>query len=218
MRVGPYLIIICLISYGVARTKNSSESEIRKKREKCKESMRRLREQIKSDPIKYEESKKKERERYHGRKAAGKIKSIKDMNTREQRHIRKIWRQKVKARSDKNKVNQRLETFLLETTPPNSPRRSPLMADNRITPRDEACRPSGSRQSLTGQKIRRKNREELKNKIDLLTKKLKKSEKRCRKYRTRYYRLKNSNIKTDKESPQKQELKKLVNSLKVGKL
>lgn len=206
----------------MVKTKNKSDSEIQKKREKCKELMRRLREQIKSDPNKYEESKRKERERYYARKATGKIKSINDMNQRDQRRVRKIWRSKFKARYQRNKENQRLETYLHETTPPSTPRSSPLIYEN-ITPRDnnladgdEGSSRSGSRQSVTGQKIRRKNRQGLNMKIELLSKKLKESEKRARKYRKRYYRLKSKN-KSENESSEKKRVRRLVDSLKVDK-
>lgn len=41
----------------------------------------------------YEESKRKERERCHARKGAGKIKTIDKVTPREQRKVRKAWRE-----------------------------------------------------------------------------------------------------------------------------
>lgn len=64
--------------------------------EKKKQLMRQLRENIKNDPVLYEESKRKERERYYARKQAGKIKSVQEMSSREQRKVRMAWRQRSK--------------------------------------------------------------------------------------------------------------------------
>lgn len=53
-----------------------STHQMRGKNEKKKECMRKLSESIRNDPQKYEEQKRKERERYYARKDAGKVKGI----------------------------------------------------------------------------------------------------------------------------------------------
>lgn len=66
--------------------------------------MQKLRQSIKDDPVKHEEYKRKERERYQKRKQAGKIKFINEMNEREKRVIRKNWREKSKQSYDRKKI------------------------------------------------------------------------------------------------------------------
>ncbi len=58
--------------------------------------MQRLRDEIKNDPVRYEEAKRKEREKYHARKKAGKIKSINKMTPQEQRKVGKIGKKRVR--------------------------------------------------------------------------------------------------------------------------
>ncbi|VEN36236.1 unnamed protein product [Callosobruchus maculatus] len=55
------------------------------RQEQVKQNMRKMRAKIKSDPVKYEEYKRKERERYKKRKAEGKIQKISDLPERQQR-------------------------------------------------------------------------------------------------------------------------------------
>ncbi|CAH0550877.1 unnamed protein product [Brassicogethes aeneus] len=199
---------------------NKSVDAIVKKRNKSKDAMRRLRERIKSDPAKYEESKRKERERYNARKTAGKIKSVKDMTSREQRHIRKVWRDKFKMRYEKKKESKRLEIFLDEHTPPSSPDISvkrfelniPEIYHENLVP----SRQRATRQSVTGEKIKRRNRNKLNEKIKHLNTLLKKSEMRARKYKKRYYRLKKAG-NSSKDSPEQQEVKKLLSSITATK-
>ncbi|CAH0559892.1 unnamed protein product [Brassicogethes aeneus] len=78
------------------KTKNNS------KRKKSKECMQKLREKIKNDPILYAECKRKERERYHARKEAGKVKSINDLSEKEKKKARAQWRER--SRKFRNSV------------------------------------------------------------------------------------------------------------------
>lgn len=61
------------------------------------------------DDAALEEKRRKDRERYRKKKEDGLIKTIKDFTPREQRQIRKIWRQKAQLRRDKEKMNKRIQ-------------------------------------------------------------------------------------------------------------
>jgi hypothetical protein len=89
-------------------TKVVSDKKMKEKREKQKKCMRKLREAIKNDPQKHEEQKKKERERYHARKKAGKIKSVKEMSKRSQRIVRKSWRERSRRYYEKTRNSKKL--------------------------------------------------------------------------------------------------------------
>nr|CAI5869020.1 unnamed protein product [Callosobruchus analis] len=188
--------------------------------------MLKLRGRIKSDPAKYEDSKRKEGERYNARKAAGKIKSVKDMTPREQRRMRKEWRVEFNNRYKKKKESRQLETFLDEHTPPNSPDVPDRFEEENVIqddmPRKTSpeiivpTRQSVSRQFLTGEKLKKKNRKKLNGKIKQLESSLKKSEMRARKYKKRYYRLQAAK-NDDEESPEKQEVEKILSSFSATK-
>nr|CAH7742744.1 unnamed protein product [Callosobruchus chinensis] len=83
--------------------------------------MRNLRESIKNDPVRYEQAKMEERERYYARKATGKTKGVADMSEREERAIREIWKDRSKRCYEKKKAEGRTDKFLDETTPSSSP-------------------------------------------------------------------------------------------------
>lgn len=70
----------------------SDEEKKKRRREQKKMSMRRAR--AKLDATAIEERRQKDRARYLQKKQNGLIKTIKDFTPREQRQIRKIWREK----------------------------------------------------------------------------------------------------------------------------
>ncbi|GBM47161.1 hypothetical protein AVEN_123649-1, partial [Araneus ventricosus] len=106
------------------RKKNpTSKNEMKKKKEKTKECMRKLRKSIRNDPQKYEEQKRKERERYYARKKAGKIKGMHEMGNRDQRKVRKSWRERSKKYCLKKKFNKKLEDNTPSTNPVPGPSR-----------------------------------------------------------------------------------------------
>lgn len=169
--------------------------------EKKKQLMRQLREKIKNNPLLYEEAKRKERERYHARKQAGKIKTINQLTSREQRKTRKDWRQHSKRCYDSKKRANELQNMLEANTPPGSP--GNLLGenpDNRPTPKE-----------IAGKKKRRRNRRVLNQKIKELEERLKEAEKRAAKYKKRAQRL--STLK--KDTPTKN-VEKLVKNEKVS--
>lgn len=146
----------------------SDEEKKKRRREQKKMSMRRAR--AKLDATAIEERRQKDRERYLQKKQNGLIKTIKDFTPREQRQIRKIWREKSKIRRDKEKLKKRTEELLNENTPPTSPA------------------PSTSR-ILTGRAVSARNRRKLKAINLRLCTTLKLLEKKLAKYRMRVLRL-----------------------------
>lgn len=147
--------------------------------------MQRLRDEIKNDPVKYEEAKRKERERYHARKKAGKIKIINNMTPREQRKVRKNWREKSKKSYDLKKRKNELERKLEQDTPLASPN-SPVLVQNV---------PSTSIANMFKNR-RRKNRRELKKEIEHLKSQLKEVIKKKEKYKKRAQRSQISKLDT----------------------
>lgn len=103
------------------RKKMSDEEKKEKRREQIRLSMRRNRKKIKKDPAALEEMRRKDRDRYHKKKEKGLIKTIKDHTPRQQRKIRKYWRENSKKYRTKQAMLKRTEEILREDTPPSSP-------------------------------------------------------------------------------------------------
>ncbi|XP_054259552.1 uncharacterized protein LOC128984273 [Macrosteles quadrilineatus] len=159
---------------------------------KKRESMQRLRQCIKNDPALYEEAKRKERERYHARKKAGQIKSIKEMNNRDQRKKRKMWRTSSKKTYDQKKKNSELTKLLDENSPPPSPLENLPEVNN-------------DRERMNRHR-RRRNTRKLKTKIKELEESLKKAKQTAEKYKKRAHRL--QKIKKDTPIKNVEELTK----------
>ncbi|CAB3225840.1 unnamed protein product [Arctia plantaginis] len=85
-----------------SRTRNQLSEEDKKlrRRQQKKLSIHRARAQMNEADL--EKRRRHDRERYRRKKEQGKIKSIKDYTPRQQRQIRKIWREKAKLRREKN--------------------------------------------------------------------------------------------------------------------
>ncbi|KAL0859620.1 hypothetical protein ABMA27_010747 [Loxostege sticticalis] len=98
-----------------SRLNLSDEEKKKRRREQKKMSMRRAR--AKLDEAALEERRRKDRERYHRKKQDGLIKTIKDFTPRQQRQIRKMWREKSKLRREKEKIRKRTEIILNDTLP-----------------------------------------------------------------------------------------------------
>nr|CAI5869595.1 unnamed protein product [Callosobruchus analis] len=139
--------------------------------------MKKLREKIKNDPVLYEESKRREKERYQARKAAGKIKTIDQMSTREKRKIEKSGKHGVKSHM-KTKRN------LQENTPP----ASPIPFQPRVLTPDES-QANLSRQAIKGKLIKRRNRESLKTEIKYLREQLRNKDRKLVKYKKKVQRM-----------------------------
>lgn len=89
------------------KKKQTREERLEKKRQAEKLRYQR----IKNDPVKNAELKEKEKQQYKKKKEKGQVKSINDMTKREQRAVRKIWREKTKKqRSRKATIYQKLSS------------------------------------------------------------------------------------------------------------
>ncbi|XP_031338109.1 uncharacterized protein LOC116175586 [Photinus pyralis] len=171
----------------VKNKKTPTETEIQKRKEKKKQSMRRLREAIKNDPVKHEDAKRKERERYHARVNAGKIKKIDNLDSRTQRSVRKKWRIYSKRYYDSQKRKKDLVESLEANTPPDSPLSFRVNTPPPKSNPEETPTTSSSR-TATGKKMRRRNTYKYKLKIKHLEEQLKKEKKRSEKYKKRTQR------------------------------
>ena len=92
--------------------------EIEKLRRIKKESEQKRRDKIRNDPILYEEAKKRERERYHKRKAEGKIKNISQLSAREKRVRRQKWvkkNKKISLEQEKSRGTIRINYYKYST-------------------------------------------------------------------------------------------------------
>ncbi|KAJ2952833.1 hypothetical protein O0L34_g7198 [Tuta absoluta] len=190
------------------RKKLSEEEKKARRREQKKLIMRRLREKIKLNPQALEEKRRKDREYYYKKKAQGLVKTVHDLNPREQRKMRKKWRDDAKLRREKIKLIRRTERIMEEATPPSSPvpsmdspslieyhRSSPKVALPSPIPSVNSPsmvsspRPSTSRVN-SGKAIAARNRKHLKAENLILRAKLKEAEQKLSKYRMREVREK----------------------------
>ncbi|CAG9786535.1 unnamed protein product [Diatraea saccharalis] len=158
-----------------SRSNLSEEEKKKRRREQKKLSMRRAR--AKMDTAALEERRRKDRERYQRKKQDGLIKTIADYTPRQQRQIRKMWREKAKVRREKEKIRKQTNKILLNT-PPSSPSSS------------------FSRVEL-GRAVSARNRRRLKAKNDYLSFRLQLLEKKLAKYRMRILRLKRKKYQSD---------------------
>jgi hypothetical protein len=109
------------------------------------EMMKELRDRRKADPAKHAEYLARERDRYQARKQQGKIKTIRDLNERDQRSLRKKWRKEKCAL--KQAENRPRPMGNNDLTPPPTPEMDP------------GPEPQPSHQKLAGRrKVRRESR------------------------------------------------------------
>lgn len=200
------------------KKKKSSDKAKRKARERNRDRMRKKREEIRNNVDKYEDEKRKERERYNRRVQAGKIKKINELNARAQRSVRKVWRDKTR-KSRQNKKREQIEKQFAEVTSPDSP----LCNNVELSYETPCCSQQThmkmgfrlNHQKDSGKKRSRKHREEMKKKISELEIKVKKLETRCNKYKVRYSRLQKEELQ-GKDTPKKY-VKRLVKGQLVSK-
>ncbi|RZF36459.1 hypothetical protein LSTR_LSTR009555 [Laodelphax striatellus] len=105
----------------MARSKKEQERYLEKRREMKKMSMRKAREKLRSDPVKYEEIKAKDRDRYRRKKEEGKVKLIGEMSNRDQRRIRQEWRKRSEKYRLKKKNEENIHDFVVSNSPPLTP-------------------------------------------------------------------------------------------------
>lgn len=172
----------------MARSKLPNSEILRKKREREKK----RRDELKRNPEKYEEAKKKESERYLKRKAEGKITLINDLSERGKRLKRKQWKVNNKQYQHNKRLHQVLINNLEASTPPSTPPASP---DPSII-----IQPSTSKKT-SGRKKVRKDRSAAYRSITKVQGELKIMKRRAEKYKKRYRRLKNTRSNVNEATP-----------------
>lgn len=173
--------------------KTNKKLTVKQKQEqnkKMKEIMRKRREAIRYDTELYSEYKRKERERYHRRKAEGKIKLIAEIKSeRTKKAIRKNWRERTKKHRGLKKLSKDLDIHLEENTPPDSPGSVDDMHVNaELVLDNQKNNTSDDKRKISAKKRSRENRNELKNKISKLQELVKKAENKAQKYKQRLRR------------------------------
>lgn len=138
--------------------------------------MQKAREKLKADEILLEAAKAKERQRWHRRKNKGFVKTVKELSNREQRRVRKKWRES--SRKNRKQKSRDAETQL--NTPPDRMQINPQ--------NDMLIIPSTSRVE-SGRKVARKNREKLRLNLKNVEIWCRKFENKAEKYRKKYHRL-----------------------------
>ncbi|XP_054281265.1 uncharacterized protein LOC128998933 [Macrosteles quadrilineatus] len=93
----------------------SAKEKLERQGEKARERQRKRRAKLTEDEL--EKKKQYDRDRYKKEKEEKKKKSVKDMSAREQRKIRKMWREQYKKKKEKNAALAQA----LNNTPPDSP-------------------------------------------------------------------------------------------------
>lgn len=179
----------------------SNEGKLKKRREQKRLSMKRARERLKQDQDKHEEVKRKDRERYKKKKEAGKIKSIKELNRRDQKILRKEWVERAKRFRQRKKENKSLKQILEYDSPPPTPESREIENYQQQTP--STSKESSSRSRIVaGKKVAKRNRYKWKREKEKLLQKLDRLEKRKNVYKSRYNRAKKE-LKKYKSTPEK---------------
>ena len=107
-------------------SKHSHESVVHNKskparKEKWKEYSRRYRAKKRENPLTAQEQKEKEHARYLRRKEAKNIKLIGDMTAREQRIMRRKWRENTQNSRNRRRMAQNADLYVEENSPPETP-------------------------------------------------------------------------------------------------
>ncbi|XP_045062811.1 uncharacterized protein LOC121537485 [Coregonus clupeaformis] len=152
---------------------------------------RSYRERIKSDPLKYAESLKKDRERYLKKKQQGVVKSVTEMPKREQRKMRRQWRISQRNRRRKWKMVSAVNSFMAHTTPPPSPDNMSVNAED-IPETPQLCEPTPERtpQRKRGRKKVAKAKAKVYRDLNDIKQKLEDALRKVEKYKKRSNRLK----------------------------
>ncbi|XP_054720463.1 uncharacterized protein LOC129230093 [Uloborus diversus] len=157
--------------------------------------MRRAREKLKADPEKYEEVKRKDKERKKSSR-----KKICEMSDREKRKIRKGWRER--AKKHREKIKEIEQALLIVGTPPQSPQHHDVPENT----------PSHSRVA-SGYKKRKQNRELMKIELDKLKEQNMKLKRQRDKYKQKYFRA-----VSKKDDTPKKDVKKMLSGKKVPEI
>lgn len=178
------------------RKKLTDEEKKNRRRENKKLTMRKLREKLKQNPVALEQKRKKDREYYYKKKDQGLIKTIKDLNARDQRNLRKKWREDARKRREVMKIQRRTEKIIQEGTPPSSP-----IPSGSLTPTASSLHPQpSSSRVISGKSIAARNKRILKSENIYLRQRLQVLESKLAKYRMRDHRANKSDKKNKNET------------------
>ncbi|RZF41626.1 hypothetical protein LSTR_LSTR000340 [Laodelphax striatellus] len=107
---------VCFFPQMTPKKKASREEILLKKKLRERERYKK----IKSDPVKLEQQREKERIKYENKKNKKQVKSINDMNEREARLKRKEWRARSKKYYNKKKQIAQEMNYMLRESPPST--------------------------------------------------------------------------------------------------
>ena len=157
------------------------------------ERQKEYRERLKNNPGRYEQHKKKERERYY------KNKPQKDQLTeRDVRYQRKLWRKRSRDYRKRQREQEKADERMRETTPPPTPEANHARAQS-----------VQKIQKMRGQRLVRRDRSKLYRRVKALEQQLQSAQRLTEKHKKRYQRLKYTTLST----PEK-EAKKLMKGMK----
>lgn len=148
------------------------------------------------DPVKHAAYKEKENQRYKKRKESGQLKSIGELSAREQRKKRRNWKTNQRAKRQKDK--EQMKGISSQLSPPPSPDHS--SSNNQL---QESNR-------LRGRKKKNLNRSKAYRDQFKLRIKLNKERRLKNKYKSRYYRLKESNDSDESDSEITKEVQNIM--------
>ncbi|KAG8311695.1 hypothetical protein J6590_037305 [Homalodisca vitripennis] len=152
------------------------------KRKAAAERKRKQRERLREDPEKYAMMKEKEKERSRKRREEKKIPSINDFSERGKRKQRAEWRKRYHKHAKNKLQQQRIENFVDEQSPPNSPSAA---TDLHIEPvfKNQRGNKNDSRKKDF------EKRDKYMKKIKLLEKQLKHQKKKAEKWKKKHSRV-----------------------------
>ena len=159
---------------------------------------------LKDDPVRFEEHKRKERQRYHANKH-----KKQEPTDREIRQQRKKWRHSQRASRQRKQEAENRSHHLEENTPPNSP--TDACADQPVAIiREEVDTAQGKR----GRKQVRRDRSQLYRRVHTLEKAITMERRRSERYKKRFQRLKANSSQGQVSTPVK-EMQKLIGKQQV---
>lgn len=172
-----------------------------KQRKAATERKRRQRQKIKEDCVKYDLAKQAEKERSRKRREEKKIKSINDLSERGKRRQRAEWRKRYHKHATNKKNQRRINNFLMENSPPNSPvcenERHLEPNENAMNGLENAPEPVVQKKKSKRKKELRKCREKYKKKIKELEKELENERKKSNRWKQKHHRLRTPNSTTN---------------------
>ncbi|KAL1489085.1 hypothetical protein ABEB36_014030 [Hypothenemus hampei] len=175
----------------MGKTKENSSQKLEKRREAKKMSMRRARQKIRNDPIRYAEEKAKDRERKRKSRP-----HIQDLSERNQRKLRKEWKERSKRYRQRKKAAKKDEeyknNFLESITPPILEEPGPSVKE---------IKKKTLTQQERGKRISRKNRDRMRKRVKELENLVTSLKRSVNKYKKQVSRANQSHLTNNPQSP-----------------